>query len=73
MNTVQAAWESYLREVVPQYSSATQVRETKQAFYGGALIMFEMMTMLPESENAAVAIMQGIAEELEVFTEGLPS
>lgn len=73
MNTLQEQWISYSSAVIPKDASATQIRETKRAFYAGVNALFYLQTTMPDgiSEDAEVAMMEGWAEELKLFVEGV--
>ena len=43
IKTVEDAFDSYLKDVIPETARAAQVRETKRAFYAGAGVMFGLM------------------------------
>ncbi len=55
--TVKAQWERYLR-IIPVGASATQVMETRRAFYAASHVMLLMMrdglAALPEDEGVKV-------------------
>ena len=44
MKLIERAWESYARMVVPKGADELQIKETRQAFYSGASILFSIMT-----------------------------
>lgn len=70
MNYIEKGWEGY-RKLLPPNASEVQIRETRQAFYGGAAILFEaLMRGLDEGEEATdgdVQIMTDIQRELQEF------
>ncbi len=43
MKYIAAGWESYLEEVVPKDASKMQLSETRQAFYAGSAILFQVL------------------------------
>lgn len=51
MKTVKEAWQEYLDEVVSKQAGATQIKETKGAFYSGALVMMNLSIKASTIEN----------------------
>ena len=74
MKYIEKGWNSY-RALLPKDAGEVQIRETRQAFYGGAAIMFEaMMRMLDPGEEPTDADMQRMADiqnELSEFGQKL--
>ena len=65
MNTIQAQWASYEKNVMPDDAGPVQVRETRRAFYGGALAMFSLLHEAGgHSNDAGVAIVDGLRAEV---------
>lgn len=68
---VKEAFNSYRAEVVPANAGAAQVRETKRAFYSGALIMFQaILASLEPGEDATegdVKVLEDLDIELKTF------
>lgn len=71
MNTVKEKWDSYLAHVVPDSAGPVQLQETENAFYAGAASMFGIMTnsISDMSEEAAMASMDGLKDEISTFVE----
>jgi len=67
-DTIAGNWETY-RKCMPADASPWQVRDTRRAFYGGALMMFSVMTRVSEerTEDEAMAAMDGLWEEIGAF------
>lgn len=67
---IDKAWEDYRQLVVPHTAGETQIRETRRAFYAGALLVFEAINTIGEdhvSENTGVDILAQIARECGAF------
>lgn len=75
MNTVKEKWESYLREVVPANAGPVQVEECRRAFYAGAGSLLNITsTVIPYmSEDAGVAVLEGLHQELQGFAKTVGS
>lgn len=73
LNTLQAKWESYLKEVLPKDASSTQIIETKRGFYAGALSLFNLQMSITEglTEEAEEAMMSGWSDELAQFAAAI--
>ena len=52
---IQKSWEGYQRAVVPAYATPIQVKETKQAFFAGASILFEGLMQSLDSDHEPTA------------------
>lgn len=74
MKVIERAWNSY-RQLLPADASEAQLRETRQAFYAGAAILFEaLMLVLDPGDEATEADMQRIRDvhaELRAFGQSL--
>lgn len=74
MKYIEKGWNSY-RTLLPKDAGEVQIRETRQAFFGGAAILFEaMMRMLDPGEEPTEADMQrmsDIQKELHEFGQKL--
>lgn len=70
---ISRAWDSYRRLVVPEAAGETQVNETKQAFYAGAVMLYEAIMQASEradeSPGEDIRFMQGLENELHEFGE----
>jgi hypothetical protein len=71
MRTIAALWESYSREVIPAAANDIQRQEMRRAFYAGAGSMMGLVYDLGEdsiSEDAGIAVMQGLVDEAHAFS-----
>lgn len=70
MKYIEQGWNGYLA-LLPKDAGEVQIRETRQAFYGGAAVLFEtMLRMLdPGSEPTEndMRRMSDIQKELQEF------
>ena len=73
MNTIQTSWLSYKAGVLPAGASEVQIRETKQAFYAGSLLIFELLGTVAEkyTEEQGANILEGINQEARNYFEAL--
>lgn len=75
MKYIEKSWESYRKLVVPADASETQVRETRQAFYAGASIIFTGMIHImdggDEPTDADMKRMMDIQLEIDAFGQQL--
>lgn len=75
MRHIETGWNSYRKMVVSSEASDVQVRETRQAFYAGASILFEslMMVLEPGDEptDTDMQRMEDIQSEIDEFGLGL--
>jgi len=68
MNTVQSEWDSFKEKVIPKDAPPVQLKEMRNAFYGGAWSMLNMLTELGNlSEKAAMGMIDGLEEEFKLF------
>ncbi len=58
MKTIAEMWSSYQRDVVPKGASATQIQETRRAYYAA---IFYFIRMLEEIGEDHVSEEQGVA------------
>jgi hypothetical protein len=76
MKYIEKGWEGY-RKLLPPDAPPIQVKETRQAFYGGAAVLFEaiMRTLDPGEEptDADMQKMKDIQRELSEFGRNLDS
>jgi hypothetical protein len=74
MKYIEKSWQSY-RQLIPADASETQIRETRQAFYAGAAIIFKGMILLMDGDDepsaADMARMMEIQKELDAFGQEL--
>lgn len=72
---IQKAWQSYERLVLPSNAPEIQRRETRQAFYAGAAVLFEaLMRGLDKEKEPTEADMQrmnDVVKELREFGQQL--
>lgn len=70
---LQTGWESYRALCIPPNASATQVSESRKAFYGGAAILFGTLIGSvdggDEPTQGDMDMMDGIAAELREFRD----
>ena len=74
MNTIQAEWDKFYLTAVAEDATASQIDDTKMAFYAGAWSMLGMQHRLVEegySEQAGVAIMGGVYDEMLNYFKGI--
>ena len=76
MNYIDKGWEGY-KALLPKDASDVQIKETRQAFFGGAAVLFEalMRTLDPceEPTDADMKKMSDIQRELNEFGRKLDS
>lgn len=69
--SIEHGWKSYRRAVIPKGASRVQVSECRQAFFSGALILFQgIMGSLDEGDEPTedeMARLDRIDEELSRF------
>ena len=70
MNTIQNAYKSY-EELMPKDAGEIQRKETKRAFYAGALTMFTLLNKISnnKNENIAIQLTEGLYQELELYKQ----
>lgn len=70
---IQTGWESYRALCIPPNASATQVSESRKAFYGGAAILFGTLigstSQDGEPTQDDLDMMDSVAAELREFRE----
>ena len=75
MMTIQEGWETYQKEVVHPNAGPIQLKETRMAFHGGASTVLEILAAVSEekeyTEEAALAIIEGLSEEVVLFADEL--
>jgi len=73
MEIIKTAWESYQAHVVSPNAGATQIVETRSAFYTGAAVLFMTLTTTPvlsegdEPTEGDLAMMQSIQDEIDAY------
>jgi hypothetical protein len=62
-------WATYVEQVVPAAAGDTQVRETKQAFYAGAISILHILDSIDPntSQEEGVKLLAGLHEECARF------
>lgn len=77
MKLIEAAWLSYLREVIPAGAPTVQIVESRRAFYAGAQATFRgIVRMLDpgvEPTDADLAKMHALDAELREFAASVGS
>jgi hypothetical protein len=72
---IKDGWQSYRKMVIPGDASPVQIRETKQAFYAGAsLLWYALMATLDadaEPTEADMRRMDSINKEIEAYGQKL--
>jgi hypothetical protein len=70
---IEEGWRSYAERVLPTNAPRVQMVECRRAFYAGAGLLFEKLADAvgadDVSEDAGVAIMQGVDSELAAFVK----
>lgn len=63
------SWNGFRAMVLPKDASEAQVADMKKAFFGGAGVMFEIMSMVSGAltEDAAVRVMDALHREIHDF------
>jgi len=70
MNTLQEQWESYRDTVISPDAGKTQLMETEQGFYAGAVATMHLMQTFSDSpEDIAIELTEGLHQELNMFFE----
>lgn len=65
---IEKQWLQYCDEVIPANAGPIQIASMENSFYGGALIMFMMLTeALPNDEDAAYQVMINLRKELAAY------
>lgn len=73
-NRIQAAWDTYLREVVPLGAPAVQITESKRAFFAGAQALLGVVLELGDDdspEDEGVEVLEALRLELEAFKDSV--
>jgi len=63
-------WDSFSREVVPRDASVTQRKETRRAFYAGALGVLPLI-MHGEPTEEDLSLLRDLREELAEFAKSV--
>lgn len=69
--TIRAGWQEYVDRVLPVDVSAIQRQETRRAFYAACAHMLDIFSDIGDddlSEDAGVAVLEGLAAEIERHT-----
>ena len=68
MNTVQAQWESFLAQALPDGAHPVQIQEMRRSFYAGAAAMRQLTATASDlSEDAGTAVLESLLIELNEF------
>lgn len=62
---IDAAWRTYLRDVMPVTAGPTQVIETRRAFFAGAVSMMEFLSREDRGEELTDAEVEARAKAIE--------
>ena len=63
-------WAEFQERVMPDEASDLQVREMRRAFFGGALVMFNLVTeTADQDEDTAVAQLESLRREAVYYLE----
>ncbi len=72
---IKDGWDSYHKIVVPDDASETQVKDTQQAFFAGAAVLWQsiMLTLDPEAEptDQDMQRMEDIQAEIDAIGQQL--
>lgn len=71
MNTIAEQWALFEASVMPKNAPPIQRQEMRRAFYSGAAALLRIQLVIGSetvSEDAGVAILQGLHEELHAFS-----
>jgi len=72
---IKRGWESYLKYVMPDGASSVQTKETRQAFYSGAAVLFwTLMIALDEDHEPTdddMRKMEDLQNEIDAFGQQL--
>ena len=73
MKTVSDYYDSYSKDVIPRDAGPSQLRETRAAFYSGAMTMFTMMNDVGDVDDMdeAMKALGAIHDEMEGFQKEL--
>ena len=64
---VEEQYNDYARRVIPKDAEAVQRRETRQAFFAGAIAAMVLMERAANDEIQAMHIMPDVMAELDAF------
>lgn len=70
MRTIQAVWDKYQKDVLPQGCSQIQLQETRRAFYAGAAAVLGItleLAVIDIDDDAGAAIIEGLHVESANF------
>lgn len=75
MKYIERGWESYMKYVMPKDAPPVQVKETRQAFYSGAAVLFWTLMMdLDEDHEPTdedLQKMENLQKEIDAFGQQL--
>ena len=72
MRTIAEHWADFERRVMPISAGEVQREETRRAFYSGAAAMLALNVDISSlSNDAAVAVLRGVQDELIRFAEAI--
>lgn len=73
VKVIERSWNSYRAMVIPNGAGPEEIKETRQAFYSGAAVLFTTMTSQlffdegVEETPDDIAKVQAIADEVQAF------
>ena len=71
---IKIIWQAYQRECIPWNAPAVQHEECRRAFYGGAAIIFGILTKVGEqavSEEAGIRLFEEVSQELRTYAQDM--
>jgi len=73
---IEDAWISYRKQVITNDAGAIQVKETRQAFFSGAVILWTLIlsSLTDDSEptDEDLELMESIKDELDDYAKTVP-
>lgn len=71
MNYIETAWSGYAEAAMPADAGEVQIKETRQAFYAGALVMLSTLSQLADQPGRAESGIKQLQEELIAFRDSI--
>lgn len=74
MKIIQGEWEGFSRRVIPKNAPAIQTTEMRMSFYAGVAAVLRIQLAIGDmsvSEEAGVAILEGVHDECRQFADAL--
>ena len=70
MSSVEEKWQRFRLAAIPVDASQRQVEDMQNAFYGGALVLLELLVVnSDQDEDAAIAATEVLHQELRAFVQ----